>query len=283
MKLIRKTLRLRTLAHLLSTFTASHRGGCGPPLVCLHGFTDTWRTWELVLPALERHHDVLAPTLPGHAGGPPLEGEFGDALLADAVERAMDDAGFETAHIAGNSLGGFVALQLAARGRADSVVALAPAGGWAVGDESFKETLGYFATMQEQLRAAAPQADADTLAASPERRRLATSLIATNFEHIPAELIAHLMLGAASCKAVVPMIEYAMRESYTLDAETISCPVRIVWGTDDKLLPWPGAAARFRSDWVPRADWVELEGIGHCPQLDVPLETAQLIVGFTAG
>jgi pimeloyl-ACP methyl ester carboxylesterase len=137
--------------------------------------------------------------------------------------------------------------------------------------------------MQEQLRAAAPQADADTLAASPERRRLATSLIATNFEHIPAELIAHLMLGAASCKAVVPMIEYAMREGYTLDAETISCPVRIVWGTDDKLLPWPGAAARFRSDWVPRADWVELEGIGHCPQLDVPLETAQLIVGFTAG
>ena len=107
----------------------------------MHGFTDTWRTWELVLPALERRHDVLAPTLPGHAGGPPIEGEITDRLIADAVEQAMDDAGFVTAHIVGNSLGGFVALQLAARGRADSVVALAPAGGWAEYDDAYRETM----------------------------------------------------------------------------------------------------------------------------------------------
>jgi pimeloyl-ACP methyl ester carboxylesterase len=112
-----------------------------PPLLCLHGFMDTWRTWELVLPALERHHDILAPTLPGHAGGPALEGEIDDAALADAVEHAMDAAGFEMAHLVGNSLGGFIALQLAARGRARSVVAFAPAGGWARGDESWRELL----------------------------------------------------------------------------------------------------------------------------------------------
>ena len=82
--------------------------------------------WELVLPALERRHDVLALTLPGHAGGPPLHGD-----VADALERALDEAGFATAHLAGNSAGGFLALELAARGRARSVVAFAPAGGWA--------------------------------------------------------------------------------------------------------------------------------------------------------
>ena len=60
---------------------------------------------------------ALAPTLAGHAGGPPLDGEVTDALLADGVERAMDEAGFETAHVVGNSLGGYVALQLAERGR----------------------------------------------------------------------------------------------------------------------------------------------------------------------
>src|SRR5687767_322227 len=98
--------------------TPSHRGGSGTPLVCLHGFTDTWRTWELVLPELERHHDVLAPTLPGHAGGPPL-GESTDSALVDAVERAMDDAGLERAHVVGNSMGGYLALLLAERGRAD--------------------------------------------------------------------------------------------------------------------------------------------------------------------
>ena len=86
-------------------------------MVCLHGIADTWRTWQLVLPALERHHDVLAPTLPGHAGGPPIDGDAGTALLADVVERAMDEAGFGTAHLVGNSLGGYLALHLASRGR----------------------------------------------------------------------------------------------------------------------------------------------------------------------
>jgi pimeloyl-ACP methyl ester carboxylesterase len=262
-----------------SVFTPSHRGGSGPPLVCLHGFTDTWRTWELVLPALERRHDVLAPTLLGHAGGPPLEGAVTDALIPDAIERAMDDAGFETAHIVGNSLGGFVALELAARGRAESVVAFAPAGGWPEGDETFKETLGFLAAMQDLLKAVAPYAEA--VVASVAGRRQATELIATNFEHIPPELLAHQIRGAASCDAI-PLIEYALREGFRLEPEKITCPVRIVWGTDDKILSWPSAASRFRNDWFPHADWVELEGIGHCPQLDVPLETAELILGFTA-
>ncbi|MCW2928266.1 MAG: alpha/beta hydrolase fold protein, partial [Thermoleophilia bacterium] len=84
-------------------FTAHHRGGTGIPLVLLHGFTDTWRTWDLVRPALERDHDVLAPTLTGHAGGPAVTDIANDRLLAEGVERAMDDAGFETAHIVGNS------------------------------------------------------------------------------------------------------------------------------------------------------------------------------------
>ena len=263
-----------------ATFTPSHRGGSGPPLVLLHGFTDTWRTWELVLPELERHHDVLALTLLGHAGGPPFAGTVDDAAITDAVEQAMDDAGFPTAHIAGNSLGGYVALQLAARGRADSVVALAPAGGWAAGDESYKDTLEHFVAMQDQLRAVLPHVDA--IVASPEGRRRATAHFVTNFEHIPPELIAHLMIGAGECDAVEPLVEHARRVGWNLDAARIECPVRMVWGTDDKLLAWPSAAVRYRDDWVPQADWVELEGIGHCPQLDVPIEAAQLIAGFTA-
>jgi pimeloyl-ACP methyl ester carboxylesterase len=249
-------------------------------MVCLHGFTDTWRTWELVLPILERHHDVLAPTLLGHAGGPPLTGAISDVLMADAVERAMDEAGFGRAHIVGNSLGGYLALQLAARGRAESVVALAPAGGWAQGDESSKETLDHFTTMQELLKAALPHAEA--IVATPQGRRRATEYITSSFEHIPRELLVHQMSGAANCSVVERLVEYARREGWSLDAERISCPVRVVWGTDDKLLPWPAAATRYRHDWLPNADWVELEGVGHCPQLDVPLETAQLIIGFTS-
>jgi pimeloyl-ACP methyl ester carboxylesterase len=266
---------------MFSPFTPSHRAGAGSPLVCLHGFLDTWRVWELVLPALERRHDVLALTLAGHAGGPPLPAAFDRDAVPDAVERAMDDAGFETAHIAGNSAGGFVALQLAARGRARSVVAFAPAGGWGRGDDSFKELLRLQASLQEQARAAAPFAEA--LVATSEGRRRATRLVTTSFEHIPAELLAHQLLGIAGCTGARAMIEYGVREGWELDAEQIACPVRIVWGTADRLLPWPSAAVRYREAWLPHADWVELDGVGHCPQLDVPLEAAQLIVGFTAG
>jgi pimeloyl-ACP methyl ester carboxylesterase len=134
--------------------------------------------------------------------------------------------------------------------------------------------------MQDLLSTAAPHAEA--ILASPEGRRRATRDIVTSFEHIPAELLAHQMRGAASCDAALALIDHAQREGWSLDAQAITCPVRVVWGTADRLLRWPAAAARYRDEWLPHADWVELEGVGHCPQLDVPLETAQLILGLTA-
>ena len=56
--------------------------------------------------------------------------------------------------------------------------------------------------------------------------------------------------------------------------------MRVIWGTADRLLRWPEAAERYRREWLPHADWVELDGVGHCPQLDLPLETAELVSGF---
>lgn len=247
-------------------------------MLCLHGFMDTWRTWELVLPMLERQHDVLAITLPGHAGGRPVDGSVTTEAFVDAVGDAMDAAGLEIAHLVGNSLGGYVALQLAARGRAASVVAFAPAGGWAHGDRSYENLLLAQRELCAEMKAAAPQAEA--LVATPLGRRRATQLITTNFEHIPTELLAHQMLGIASCKAAGALIANALREGWTLSPSRITCPVRIVWGTADTLLPWPQAEARYQTE-LPQADWVLLDGIGHSPQLEVPLEAAQLILGFT--
>lgn len=246
-------------------------------MVCLHGFMDTWRTWELVLPALEREHDTLALTLPGHAGGPPIGETVSAGAFVDAVERELDRAGIQLAHLVGNSLGGYVAFQLAARGRAASVVAFAPAGGWAPEDRTYESLLRAQRELQIQAKAAAPRAEA--LLATPQGRRRATQLITTHFNHIPADLLAHQMLGIASCNAAGPLIENALREGWQFDAEQITCPLRIVWGTADKLLPWPEAAARYHTE-LPQADWVLLDGIGHCPQLDVPLEAARLILGF---
>jgi pimeloyl-ACP methyl ester carboxylesterase len=127
-----------------------------------------------------------------------------------------------------------------------------------------------------------PGRSATTSSPTRSRARWTRRASRRRTSHIPAELIAHQLLGVATCTGAQPLIDHGLRKGFSLDAARIACPVRIVWGTADKLLPWPSAAARFRRDWLPHADWVELDGAGHCPQLDVPLETAQLIAGFTA-
>src|ERR1700761_8792468 len=216
------------------SFTPEHRGGAGEPLLLLHGFTANWRTWELVLPALEARHDVLAPTLIGHSGGPPVPpGGASDTAIVDALEATMDELGWETAHLAGNSLGGYIAFQLAARGRARSVVALAPAGGWTRDDPAFGRALDYFRETQAKVRAAASRAD--QIVSTPEGRRRATVDYASTDAHMSADLIRSLLLGSAACHGAEAYIDFAAREGWDLDADPVDCPVRIVWGTEDRI------------------------------------------------
>ncbi len=255
-------------------FTAQHRGGSGTPVVLLHGFTDTWRTWDLVRPDLERDHDVLAPTLVGHAGGPGLPDDVGDTILADGVERAMDAAGFETAHVVGNSLGGYVAMHLAERGRARSVTAFAPAGGWPVGGQSFEHARRVFERMQRELVVGAPLVRLVTK--TRLGRRHATRDIVTSHEHIPRELLMHLVRGARACTIARPLLAMTDELTWAVDAERITCPVQIVWGTDDRVLLHPVAGDSYRR-WLPEATWLELDGVGHCPQLDAPADVIRLV------
>jgi pimeloyl-ACP methyl ester carboxylesterase len=249
------------------------------PLLLIHGFTDTWRTWDLVRPWLEERHEVVAVALPGHVDGPEVGAVVeGDVAVAE-VERVMDARGWRSAHVAGNSLGGYVALQLAERGRARTVVAFAPAGGWAEGDESYLEVLAHFPEMRAQVLPYVGQAD--VMMQTDLGRRRATATTTVNYQHIPPELLAHQFRAVAECTAVEPMTALAQRQGWALDPSKVDCPLRIVWGTQDVLLPWPRAAARYRA-WFPTADWIELQDVGHAIQLDVPFEAAQLILGFTA-
>jgi pimeloyl-ACP methyl ester carboxylesterase len=232
-------------------------------LVLLHGFMDSPVTWDLVRPYLGR---AIAPPLP--LADP--------AHVVDALERVLDEAGLETADLVGNSLGGYLALRLAERGRARTVVALAPAGGWAEGDPAPRETL----TLQRRIHGTLQRVVPEEVAATADGRRRALRYLTVRFEHVPAGLIAAQLHGAAATD-VDPVIEHALAHGWPLDPARVTCPVRFVWGTADELLPWPSAAARYRA-WFPAADWVVLDDVGHAPQLDVPLETAELIRGFTS-
>ena len=111
---------------------AHFRAGSGSTLVLLHGMSMSWRIWEPALPLLVSGHHVFAPTLAGHRGGPDLLGAspLGVTAVVDTLCDQLDRAGIGTAHMVGNSLGGWVALEMARRGRARSVTAISPAGSW---------------------------------------------------------------------------------------------------------------------------------------------------------
>ena len=259
----------------------SDRRGEGEPLLCIHGITDTWRTWELVLPKLAEHHDALAITLLGHSGGraPDRAGEVTLGDLVDEAERDMDDAGFETAHIVGNSLGGWIALELAARGRARSVVALSPAGGWDVGSRDALKTYWDLVLAQRFLKVGEPIAV--SLAARPRGRRLVLGNLVSHPAKVSAGLATALVRGAADCPAALPLLTESRRDGYP-DLGGIDCRVRIAWGTRDRLLPVAKLSERFRK-LLPDAEWIEIEGAGHLPQIDHPDRTAELILEVSAG
>lgn len=261
----------------MTDFSASYRGGSGEPLVLIHGFTGTWEMWEPVIAPLEEHYDVFIPTLPLHAGGPAIEGKPNVDVLLEGAEALLDEAGIETAHIVGNSLGGYAALRLASRGRARTVNALAPAGGWAEGDPVVGQTMDFFQNMQPMVVAAAE--NIDDVVATPEGRAIAVQFLTEHPEVLSSDVIKRIVLGAAGCADAIALAEMGRSTDWGFDLSAIDCPTRIVWGTEDKILAWNGAAVRYQ-EGLPDADWVILEGVGHCPMLDVPEETVKLIREF---
>jgi len=107
--------------------------GSGEPVLLLHPFLISQLVWQKVATQLADtgRYEVFAPTMAGHNGGPRAGTWFlGSSVLADHVERQLDELGWDTCHIVGNSLGGWVAFELERRGRARTVTGIAPAGGW---------------------------------------------------------------------------------------------------------------------------------------------------------
>ena len=87
--------------------------GKGPPLVLLHALGESSLDWQWVLPALARTNRVYAPDLPGSGGSGKPATDYSPAFFARSVAAYLDALGVERAAVAGNSLGGLVALRLA--------------------------------------------------------------------------------------------------------------------------------------------------------------------------
>jgi pimeloyl-ACP methyl ester carboxylesterase len=111
---------------------AHTRAGNGEPLVLLHGLGSSRFAWNPVTPLLTEDFDVIAIDLPGFGDSAPLSGgaEPHPAAIAAVVAQTLDVLGIDSPHLAGNSLGGWVALELAALTPVRSITLLSPAGLW---------------------------------------------------------------------------------------------------------------------------------------------------------
>jgi pimeloyl-ACP methyl ester carboxylesterase len=257
-----------------------HRAGKGEPLLLLHGFTANADAWKPVLPALERHHEVVVVTFHGHMGGPPMPEGFGHSMAesTDLAAASLDAEGIDKVHVVGNSLGGWLALELARRGRALSAVAISPGGGWEPGSSEQRRLTKLFKRIRALLRVGGPLAP--ILARFAASRRFALRDIVAHAERMsPAD--ARVMIEAAwRCDAFDGVMEAMTREPAPEPMDPIPCPIRLVWGTADKMLP----IGRYSDRWrriLPGAEWVELDGAGHCPMFDDPDGVARAILEVT--
>jgi pimeloyl-ACP methyl ester carboxylesterase len=259
--------------------TPSHRAGTGTPLLLLHGISAIWRAWSPVLPYLEHHHDVIVPTLPGHAGGPPLDSRVAPSVqvLADGVEQELDRLGLRQVHIAGNSLGGWIGIELARRGRARSLVLFSPPGAWRSQRSIELRAAGVRRSVGALSRYSSR---ADAMAANALLRWLLLAGQVAHPNRVPPEALAAYIRASGAAPAVAPLLQsIPLRQVQPLPAVR-DYPVRLVWGDRDRVLPFDGFGAPML-ERLPGAELIRLKGVGHVPMSDDPVTVAKLILEVT--
>jgi pimeloyl-ACP methyl ester carboxylesterase len=219
---------------------------------------------------------VFVPSLAGHRGGPSLPAGTTAVVdrLVDAMCRQLDEAGIDAAHIVGNSLGGWVALELARRGRARSVLALSPAGAWR-SPFDLRRLLILF-------RAGAALGRVNRMPNLAARKRVRRILLLLMAEHAdlmtPAQVLATFE-DIAGCTALPEILDGARDNGPIKPISEASCRVRIAWGLNDRLLPFMRYGAPMLAA-VPEAEFAFLAGVGHVPMIDDPALVANTILDF---
>jgi pimeloyl-ACP methyl ester carboxylesterase len=251
-----------------------HRVGTGEPLLLIHGVGSQWQVWRPLLDLLAPHRDVIAVDLPGFGESPPLP----DAIeptpyaLTDALVEFLDQLGLERPAVAGNSLGGLLALELARRDRVRSVAALSPAGfglprerAWANG------RLGIEGKGAHVIDKRFPRL---------VRNPVARTVLFGGMTAYPWRISPDEAVDALSNLGNSPGFEAALKAlgQFTFaGGDDIRVPVTIVWPNRDLLLIPRQADRAVRV--IPGARLVRLPRAGHVPTWDAPDEIARILLG----
>ena len=240
------------------------RRGAGEPLLLIHPLGSELVVWEPVIDLLAGERDVIAVDMPGFGASPALpEGQpYTPQGLGAALAGFLDDLGIARAHLAGNSLGGWVALELAGLGRALSVTGLSPAGFWS-------RPLGPRPSRAREIgRAVLPFID--VLVRSERGRRLLLGASVGHPERVPPECAARLVRSYVTAPAFEEA-NAAMRADVFKGIEHIDAPVTLAWAELDRLVAEPRGGVRG-------ARRVVLTGCGHIPTWDDPPQVSRVLL-----
>ncbi|MGW0118638.1 alpha/beta fold hydrolase [Streptomyces sp. NPDC003327] len=252
---------------------AYERRGAGEPLLLLHGIGHHWQAWEPVLDVLATERDVIAVDLPGFGAseGLPDGSSYDLSTVAPALGTFCAALGVDRPHVAGNSLGGLLALELGRTKLVRSVTALSPAGFWSEGERRYA-----FGTLRA-LRSAAlslPEPLIHVLSRSAAGRSVLTSTIyARPGLRSPEAVVAETL---ALRRATGFHQTLAAGRAVLFRDDVSGVPVTVAWGTHDRLLLKRQGVRAKRA--LPGARLVRLPGCGHVPMNDDPALVARVIL-----
>jgi pimeloyl-ACP methyl ester carboxylesterase len=255
--------------------------GSGEPVLLLHPFLMSQTVWEVVARQLADtgRYEVFAPTMVAHNGGPASGTWFlTSSELTDHVERQLDELGWDTAHIVGNSLGGWVAFELERRGRARSVTGIAPAGGWTRWSPIKFEVIGKFVSGMPVLLLA--RWLGIRLLHLPFSRRLATLPLSGSPEGVSERELGGIIDDATHCPAYFQLLLKALLLPGLQQLAHTAVPAHLVFCEKDRVVP-PRRCSRHFTEYLPSDTEVTmLEGVGHVPMFEAPGRVTEAIVEF---
>ncbi len=250
-----------------------HRSGAGTPLVLIHGIGHHWQGWMPVIELLSSQREVIALDLPGFGASPmpPLGTPPGIESLTSLVSEFIDETGLAHPHVAGNSLGGWIALELARRGRVRSATALSPAGFHNRAEGIYQRT-----SLRLSRRAARlMDGRADRLLTRPRLRRLAFGQMMARPERVSGAELGPAVHALATAPWFDATLMAITGDAYS-ERGPLAVPVTIAWGEQDRvLLPHQ---SRRAARAIPSARMVTLRGCGHVPFSDDPAQVAEVLL-----
>lgn len=247
------------------------RAGSGEPVLLLHGYTLSHHSWHRVVDNLSRDYDVVAMTMPGHWGGPRLRlRDVGVRGIADGIERELDKLDWETCHVAGSSLGGEIGFELERRGRARSLAAINPSGGW----KRFSYTelkLGAVFIAQFPLAAAA-RVFGDRLTTRVIFQRPIIRNCARDISAVAPDDAANTIRAVSRCPIYLPMQLAYLRDGPLTDQDirSVTAPTTLILSEFDTFLTRSKCMQRLIDGLPGHVETTTLSGVGHIPMLENP-------------